>query len=404
VGGSLANTGTPSAVASASYNANNQLTQFGSASLTYDANGNLTSDGTHTYTWDARNHLVSMSGSVSASFQYDPFGRRVSKTIGAATTNYLYDNVNPVQELVGGSPTANLLTGLGVDERFQRTDGSGAANFLTDALGSTIALYGQGGNTLAQYTYDPYGNTTATGSSLNPYQFTGRENDGTGLYYYRARYYSSALSRFISQDPVGFGGGDINAYTYVDNSPANQSDPAGLWSTGAHNQMIWNALHPCGVSDEDIRQIEQGSEYVDSLQFQGAEDAYMHAMRNGTNNQSVFDAMQQTSNFISAEMTSATSEMSAGDVSEAMFTFGMAMHPLMDVTSPAHTDANGNPIPWCGLSPWSCSNISQHDDLPGSIENVKRLNAHPEIQELENALMRGWFQLLTGRKLNRCSQ
>jgi RHS repeat-associated protein len=217
----------PSPLASASLNANNQLTQFGSSNLTYDANGNLTGDGTRTYTWDARNHLVSIGGAVSASFQYDPFGRRVSKTIGAATRNYLYDGVNPVQELSGGSPAANLLTGLSVDERFQRTDANGPANFLTDALGSTIALTGPAGDTIAQYTYGPYGNTTMTGSSLNPYQFTGRENDGTGLYYYRARYYDPASGRFISEDPIRFGGTQIDLYTYVSDNPVGFADPAG---------------------------------------------------------------------------------------------------------------------------------------------------------------------------------
>jgi YD repeat-containing protein len=85
VGGSYARTGTPQAVTSASYNANNQLTIWKGTNLTYDMNGNLTSDGTNTYTWNARNQLVSISGGVTASFQYDPFGRRVSKTIGGTT-------------------------------------------------------------------------------------------------------------------------------------------------------------------------------------------------------------------------------------------------------------------------------------------------------------------------------
>ena len=250
---------------------------------------------------------------------------------------------------------------------------------------------------------------TITGTSSNPYQFTGRENDGTGLYYYRARYYSSALSRFISQDPIGLGGGDLNFYTYAGNSPANQSDPSGLWSTDAHNQMIRNALYPCGVPDQDIREIEEGSKYVDE-NFQGAEYAYMHAMSNGTTNQSVFDAMQQTPNYISAEMTLAISETNAGAVSQAMFTFGVAMHPLMDLTSPAHTDENGNPIPWCGLSPWSSSKLLQHGGInqvppnPFSIEDVSNLNARPDIQQLENSIIRGWYQVLTGRKLRPCSQ
>src|SRR6266705_4523582 len=130
--------GTLQAASTATYNVNNQLTQWKGASLFYDANGNLTTDGTNTYTWNARNQLVTISGGVSASFQYDPFGRRVSKTI-VGMTQFLYDGVNPVQELSGTTASANLLTG-GVDEYFQRTDLAGARSFLTDALDSTLAL------------------------------------------------------------------------------------------------------------------------------------------------------------------------------------------------------------------------------------------------------------------------
>src|SRR5258707_11473463 len=54
VGGSLAQVNLPAAVAAATYNANNQLTQWGSTTLTYDLNGSLINDGATTYTWDAR--------------------------------------------------------------------------------------------------------------------------------------------------------------------------------------------------------------------------------------------------------------------------------------------------------------------------------------------------------------
>ena len=59
VGGSLASTQLPTAVSSATYNANNQLTQWGSTSMTYDLNGNTLNDGMNSYTWNARNRLVS---------------------------------------------------------------------------------------------------------------------------------------------------------------------------------------------------------------------------------------------------------------------------------------------------------------------------------------------------------
>ena len=139
-------------------------------------------------------------------------------------------------ELAAGAPVANLLTGLGVDEYFARTDIVGSQYFLTDALGSTVALTDASGATLNDYTYEPFGNVSITGAVFNPYQYTGRENDGTGLYYYRARYYSPTLQRFISEDPIGLQGG-LGLYTYVENNPLSFTDPSGL--------DVTISLYPC---------------------------------------------------------------------------------------------------------------------------------------------------------------
>jgi len=226
LGGSYAQTGLPQAVSTTVYNANNQLTQWGTATPTYDYNGNMLSDGTNSLVWNARNLLSSMNSGL-VSFQYDPYGRRSGKTVAGITTSYVYDGANIAQEISGGSPIANLLSG-GVDEVFTRTDSSGTANFLTDALGSTLALTNSSGSALAQYAYEPFGNTTVTsGSSTNPYQYTGRENDGTGLYFNRGRYYNPTLQRFVSEDPIGLAGGN-NLYAYVGNDPADFVDRLGL--------------------------------------------------------------------------------------------------------------------------------------------------------------------------------
>ncbi len=71
------------------------------------------------------------------------------------------------------------------------------------------------------YAYDSFGKLTAsTGTLANPFQYTGREFDQeTGNYFYRARYYDQNVGRFISEDPLGFKGGDPNFYGYVLNSP-----------------------------------------------------------------------------------------------------------------------------------------------------------------------------------------
>ena len=175
-----------------------------------------------------------MSGGAIASFIYNALGRRMRKSIAASTTAILYDGFNPVQELdASDTPSANLLTGAQIDEYFQRSDSVGARSYLSDNLGSTLALTDATGAIQTQYAYEPFGNTTTSGaSSFNSYQYTGRENDATGLYYYRARYYSPTLQRFIAQDPIGFGGGYANLYAYSNQDPIDGSDPLGLCKKG----------------------------------------------------------------------------------------------------------------------------------------------------------------------------
>jgi len=63
----------------------------------------------------------------------------------------------------------------------------------------------------------------------NPFRYTAREFDtDTSLQFSRARYYDPAAGRFISEDPVGFRGGQ-NFYAYVENGANNLTDPFGLW-------------------------------------------------------------------------------------------------------------------------------------------------------------------------------
>jgi RHS repeat-associated protein len=231
--GSLNQTSAPQPLTGNTFNADNEMAAFNGTALTYDTNGNLANDGTNTYTWDARNHLSAISGVNTAAFVYDPFERRASKTINGNATQFLYDGLNPVQELQNGSPSANLLTGLGIDQYLERTDSAGARDFITDILGNTLALSDASGTLQTTYTYDPFGNTTSAGASnTSSFQFTGRENDGTGLYFYRARYYSPTFQRFIAQDPTGFDGRDANLYGYVYDDPVNLLDPWGLWGVG----------------------------------------------------------------------------------------------------------------------------------------------------------------------------
>ncbi len=118
---------------------------------------------------------------------------------------------------------------MNIDEPLTRIKGTTIRHYVTDALGSVIGMADDTGAMKTTYTYDPFGNTTVSGeASDNPFQYTGRENDGTALYYYRARYYSPDLQRFISEDPIGCYGGNTNFYLYTNNNPINHMDPTGL--------------------------------------------------------------------------------------------------------------------------------------------------------------------------------
>jgi RHS repeat-associated protein len=226
INGSFAQTGLPGAVTSATYDAANELTNWNGAVISYDLNGNMLSDGTNAFSWNARDQIATLN---SVSLQYDAFRRR---TQNAAGKSFLYDGANAAQEVSGSTVLANMLNG-GIDEIFTRADSSGAFTPLTDALGSTIALVDGSGNIATTYAYDPFGNTTVSGAAnANAFQYTGRENEANGLYFYRERYYSPTLGRFVNEDPLGIKGSRLNLYAYAMNNPVNFLDPFGLTATG----------------------------------------------------------------------------------------------------------------------------------------------------------------------------
>jgi RHS repeat-associated protein len=117
--------------------------------------------------------------------------------------------------------------GLGIDNKLKMVTNGQAKYFLQDHLGSTTALTNSSGNITESASYDAFGNATV--NLTTRYSYTGREYDSDiGLQYSRARWYSSELGRFISEDPIGFAGGDVNLYGYVKNNPLKYRDPRGL--------------------------------------------------------------------------------------------------------------------------------------------------------------------------------
>ncbi|GIF00007.1 hypothetical protein Ari01nite_74710 [Paractinoplanes rishiriensis] len=246
----------PAEFGPATYDAANRIDTVNGADVEYDADGNLTSDGVTTFDWNNRGELTGLSRTgYAATFGYTTDGRRIERTVNGATTNYLYDGANPVQEKVNGAVTATMTAG-GTDGWLLRESGGTSKRYLTDGVGNTVGLVDATGAG-AQYSYDPFGGTTVTGDDGgNPYRFTGREDDGTGLYYYRSRYYSPVLQRFISEDPIGITSGEINPHTYALNQPTALTDPLG---TRAGKPGSGTCRVPNSFTPDTLVQMADGS-------------------------------------------------------------------------------------------------------------------------------------------------
>ena len=101
-----------------------------------------------------------------------------------------------------------------------------------NGTGSTVALYRLSQDVVNSYAYEPFGAILSQQETISqPFKFVGQYGvmaEPNGLYYMRARYYDPSVGRFISEDPLGFGGGDVNLFAYVHSNPINGNDPSGL--------------------------------------------------------------------------------------------------------------------------------------------------------------------------------
>jgi YD repeat-containing protein len=209
------------------YTNTNQIQSWNSQAATMDKAGNLTSDPTSTalFAWDARNQLTSVTNGPASSFtaSYDAILRRDSQTTAfGGTTSYVHDNRSVAQSSNTNTPNpiSNYLAMPGTGEvlAFASTAGGTTNTFvpLEDGQGSALGLVNSGNVLQTQFTYDPFGNPTTTGTaSQYPYLFRGMEYDATGLYQAGGIYYSPALGRPLQQvspGGLGGGGGGINAF------------------------------------------------------------------------------------------------------------------------------------------------------------------------------------------------
>ena len=246
-------------------NRDNQITQIAGSSdgITHDYAGNATrmrpdasGDWSKYYqlTWDGWNRLVKVeneSGTTEvAAYQYDGLYRRTTKTVGATTRSYFYnDQWKAVEERVagGGSSSSSSWTPLGSssssspggggsgeaerqyvwglrrDELILRdrdSSGNGTLNerlyLLMDTFSPT-SVVDASGDVVERYRFSAFGVRTimdadwadrSTSSYDVDFAFQGQFIDEETAYYnYGFRYYNPQTGRWLSRDPIAEEGG-----------------------------------------------------------------------------------------------------------------------------------------------------------------------------------------------------
>jgi RHS repeat-associated protein len=216
------------------YDAADRLLTAGATAFTWDADGNMLTKGSQAFTYNSINRLTQVvSGTLTVGYAYDGDGRRASKTVNGAATNYTYDTIAGLAyvltETTGGNTT---LYTYGAD-LIADTDPAGVqAYYHYDGLGSTRGLTNGSGQVTARYTYDAFGALrSSSGTGSTAFKFAGEQTDDEiGLIYLRARYYDPETGRFMSKDPKA-GTEDspqsLNRYVYSRNNPVTLRDSSG---------------------------------------------------------------------------------------------------------------------------------------------------------------------------------
>ena len=199
--------------------------------------------GDYAYTWLPNGMLGSVTrpdGKV-VTFKYDALGRRIEKTFNGRVHRYLwdgdvvlheweYDETERPQPIVAENgdvsfdrpePTDNLVTWVYDTDSYVPTaklvDGK-RYGIVSDYIGRPVQAYDEHGTLVWQADYDMYGNllNLKGDSQFVPFRQLGQyEDEETGLYYNRFRYYDPNTGGYISQDPIGLAGENPTLYGYV---------------------------------------------------------------------------------------------------------------------------------------------------------------------------------------------
>lgn len=223
--------------ATAAYDAQDRLTSIGATSYGFSTDGYLSSRGSDTFTYSARGELLSATvGGQSVSYGYDGFGRQVSRTAAAGTTQFLYGNPDNPYQLTAERDPAGTLTTYIYDEgsRLVALDRGGTRFYVaSDQLGTPRVVSDATGNAVKVVDRDSFGRQTADSNpsfALSVGYAGGLSDPTTGLVRMGARDYDPTTGRWTSRDQSVFQGHQANLYAYVANSPINFRDSSGLFS------------------------------------------------------------------------------------------------------------------------------------------------------------------------------
>ncbi len=204
------------------------------SAFSYDDEGQLASVNTDVFTFDYEHKLTTaaISGQQSA-FSYDAKGNRLKAVRNGVTTKYVYDKIgNMLAESDNfGNVTALYIYG-GNSLLAMVTPNDQVYSYHFNEIGSTVGMTDQGQHVVNKYAYSAFGAVLNQVTAVpQPFKYVGQYGvmaEPDGFYYMRARYYDPKVGRFISEDPIGFGGGTVNLYEYAKNNPIIFNDPSGL--------------------------------------------------------------------------------------------------------------------------------------------------------------------------------
>ena len=217
-----------------------QLVSFGTESIAYDNMGNPITYKGMTCTWEKGRQLASISdGENTVTYTYDVKGLRTSKTVGGATTNYVYENGKLLRQITDNEVMDFIYGSEGViGFRIRNSAENTEKNYLyrKNLFGDITEIIDESGALVYEYTYSAFGKSdkeeeTGIGAK-NPFRYRGYYyDDETGLYYLKSRYYDPETGRFITIDDTSYLDPDtingLNLYAYCGNNPVMRVDANG---------------------------------------------------------------------------------------------------------------------------------------------------------------------------------